>query len=888
MSRYCSHCGGPLSGPGIPGRNSVYCCYGCLSLGESPRESLLPRSLGLRLGIGLLVIGQSMIFGLALNLHDDVPTNVRWATQTAILLATLVVVALLGGPLVAVVCRELRRGNLTIEALFLLTMGGAMAASLQAHFTGQGAVYFEVVSVLLVVYTLGKAIGARSRATALAAARAWSDRLATCRVVSDANEVRSVPVVEVRAGDCVEVNPGEAIAVDGIIREGSGFVNEAAVNGEPFATVRRPGDTVLAGAIAHDSGFRIVASVAGTDRQIDRLLAAVEAARTTPTSMQARADALGRIFLPLVLAVALGTFGYWSFLTPRGWETGLFHAMSVLLVACPCVIGLATPIILWTALNRLAERGLIARSGDVIERLAEIDRVVFDKTGTLTDDRLAIMDIDTVAAGADRTRVLGWLAAVERRCSHPVARAFASLPVSHEVRVHEIHTIPGCGVIAEIEDGDRHEVRIGRVEWIASAVPKRHTDSTIASDSGLHARVDVAIDGEFAATVLLAERVRDSTTNVLAELRAMKLPVEVLTGDSAERASILNVSGTRSRLLPDEKRQHIEALRSQGHKPLMVGDGINDASALAAAHVGVAMSSGTDLAVGASDIAMYHGDLGVLPWAIALSRETVKAVRRSLLRALAYNLVGMALAAAGLLHPIAAALLMVISSLTLIFSATRVGLHCQRSDADAEPRAVGAKAWVHGVAFAIQGVFLAELLGTSLLLALPFAVGGAVLGLAWHRRPTLPHALDMVVGMLTLGNLGMILGWWADLGFVAVRCAHCCSCTEPLAKPWMWLGMLSFANVAMLTLGRQPGSVTRDHAIAMYTGGNLGMIVGMILGGQAASAFTLSDPALQATLHLLGMTVGMIGGMLTGTWLVENLKLALPTDSRKAAFATKS
>ena len=852
MTQRCSQCGGPIT---RPGRDSHFCCYGCQVLAESPGEARTRFSLGLRLGVGMLVIGQSMIFGLALNLHDDVPATVRWYAQSAILAATILVLGLLGGPLFSAAWRELRRGRITIEALFLLTMAGAMGASLQAHITGRGAVYFEVVSVLLVVYTLGKAIGAHRRSAALAAARGWSDRLATCRRVESDGRTRIVPVAEIRAGDCIEVNPGESIAVDGLIREGTGYVNEAAVRGEPFAMVRRPGDPVLAGSATCDSRFRIVATTAGTQRQIDRLLAVVEAAREVPTSMQARADALGRVFLPLVVTVAIGTFIFWSAFTTHGWEAGLFHAMSVLLVACPCVIGLATPIILWTTLNRLAERGVLVRSGDAIERLATVNHVVFDKTGTLTEERHTLIDIETTATGPNRSRVLGWLAAVEQRSSHPVAKAFATLPPA-DVIVRSVRDVPGCGVVAEVDADGLHEVRIGRPGWV--------TNHPGPDRKGALARIDFAIDGEYAGTAWLAERLRDSIPETLAELHRMNLPVELLTGDSTERAGLTGIAAIRANLLPDDKRQHIEALRARGQRPLMVGDGINDASALASAHVGVALATGTDLAMGAADVTLTHGDLRVLPWAIVQSRAAVQAVRRNLFRALAYNLIGMALAAGGVLHPIAAALLMVVSSLSLVFSATRVGA-CH-----GEARAtniIDVFAALHGIAVALQGIVFAELLGISWLLGVPFAIVGMLLALVWRRWATIPHTLDMVLGMLTLGNLGMLLGWWADLGFAPAHCLHCCSCTDPLAKPGMWLGMLLFANVAMFALGRS--SFPRSHGMAMLTGGNVGMLAGMFAGGAMVAEGEWGSLATQLVLHFVGMTLGMLAGMLMGTWLLE-------------------
>ena len=646
------HTGRPWPGHSI----ATYCCFGCLSLGEQRQQEAVGATstkssgwkldgLGVRLGIGMLVVGQSMIFGLALNLHDDVPPDVRWFVQTLIMSATLLVAALLGGPLFRAAWQELRRGRLTLEALFLLTMTGAMAASLQAHFTGRGKIYFEVVSVLLVVYTLGKVIGSRSRAIALASSRAWAEQLSTCRLVDDKGRTRVVPVAEILPGDVIEVFPGETVAVDGAIREGIGFVSEAPVSGEPFAVVRRPGDHVLAGTASYDATFRIEATAKGTERQVDRLLAVVEQARDRPVSFQAQADRLGRIFFPLIVLTAFGTFGYWTFLTPDGWEAGLFNAMSVLLVACPCVLGLATPIVIWSALGRLAERGLIVRAGDAIERLAEIDHVMLDKTGTLTDDSFTLLDIATFATGDERAKLLGWLAIIQERSRHPIAKPFARLPrpfaPGSEPRVVSLNLVPGCGVEAEIEetDGRRHIIQICRSGCARLSGTARPTSPAIAkcqanylqasslirpncltfsdsrtttqsyepTDAGYSTaaeeltaqlraaghRIDVAVDGELAAVAVLAEQLRDSAPQAIAEFQQLGLKVEVLTGDTTERAVAMNLPAVRGGLLPDDKLAAIESAKAAGTKPLFVGDGINDAAALAAAHAGIALASGT-------------------------------------------------------------------------------------------------------------------------------------------------------------------------------------------------------------------------------------------------------------------------------------------------------
>jgi heavy metal translocating P-type ATPase len=884
----CDYCRSPITGSSFLGRTwpdrapAHYCCYGCLSVGEAQRNERIdekpPRRFDgftLRLGIGLLVAGQSMIFGLAINLNEQTPLAVKLGVQGFILAGTLLVLGLLGPRLLGAAVSEIRRGRLTIEALFLLTMAGAMVASLQSFVSGSGPVYFEVVTVLLVVYSLGKAIGARSRAAALASADRWKNSLSQCRLVDGG----LVEVAAIRPGDIVEVRPGEAFAVDGIIREGVGFVGEAPVSGEPFAIVRRPGDCVLAGAVSHDATFRIEATAPGAARQIDRLIAAVEQARAAPTSLQALADRLARIFFPILVIAAFATFAVWTYLA--GWQRGVFNAMAVLLVACPCALGLATPIVIWSALNRLAERGLIANSGDIIERLASVDRVVFDKTGTLTDERFAIVDIVTKTQRAQRARILGWLSIVQEQCAHPIARPFAELPRPFPAdampRVVSLRVVPGCGIEAELADQDEiHHLRIGRPEWIGGTAG----EVTLLATAG-H-RIYFEIDGRLAGVALVSERLRDSAPEALADLRSLGLPVSVLTGDTTERARALGLPAVEGNLLPDDKRQR---LLEQGGKPLMIGDGINDAAALAVAHAGIALSLGTDLANGAATATLYHGDLRVIPWAIAASRDAVRAVRRNLWRAAAYNVVGISLAGCGILHPVAAALLMVVSSLLVAWSSVRVGsstITCRHVDDDEEkrPRTVGLRwrAALHGQAFALQGVialWLLSLTGFSAVATLlAFGLIGAAMAILWLRWSRMHRGFEMAICMLTFGNLGMLLGWWADNGFGPLR-DRCCGVDSLAGRPWMWIGMLLFANLAMIFLPRRVSFELPHCRTAMFTGGNLGMVLGMFAGGWLAGLAEMHSVAAGAFLAFLGMSAGMIAGMLCGTAITQRLISAL-------------
>jgi len=844
---FCDYCTGPLVRTPLRGRPwpdqpaSDYCCYGCLSLGEQTRAEFhhppsdRPR-LDWRLALSVFLAGQSMTFSLAINWTPP-PPSVAFVIQGLLGLTALLVVALLGWPLLRQAIDEVKQHRVSIEGLFLLSLVGAMAASVQSWVRGQGPIYFEITAILLVVYTVGRQLSAANKARALHATKAWETGLSRCRLV----DAREIAVTEIVPGDVVEVRPGEMIAVDGDIVQGTAFVSEATRTGEPFAVVRRPGDHIYAGSINQDALLRVKATTPGTQRQIDSLFAAVESARQSATNLQGQADRAAVVLLPLIVVIALGTFAVWTFYTD--WQTGLMNGLSVLLVACPCALGLATPIVMWSSLGRLAERGLVSRDGSLIERLAEVDRVVFDKTGTLTEERYRLVDVVTNDAVADRKVILSIIGTIEKHSDHPLARAFDSLPVDETFRIDTLQVIPGCGL--EIH-GSRH-VRIG-------SVVGQDSDPVIASHDRIgilshDRRITVEIDGQLAAVAFVAERLRDSTTDALADMRQLNLPVEILTGDTV---SVLDAPATTG-LLPEQKQQRIAAM----NRPLFVGDGINDAPALAAAHVGIALASGTDLAVHTSTATLYGGDLRVIPWAIVLSRQAIKTVRLTLAWAVVYNLIGITLAACGVLHPLVAAVLMTLSSLGVAWFASRINrvvLHPSTNQSSSWPLLL--QSATHGICIVAQGLLLVQLLGWTgiavWLVPLIAAILAALVVWSWATGPQLPHWLDMNLAMLTLGNAGMLAGWWADHGFGPIT-KECCACTEPHRSLWMWLGMLLCGNVAMLCLPRQACPGNRWVRLAVE---NVGMALGMALGGWVVQ---LADG--NATAHLLGMITGMMLGM---------------------------
>lgn len=622
---------------------------------------------------GVLVAANAMTFSLAIN-SSEATAGQRLAVNGGLFSLSLISVALLGWPLARNAWREARRGRLTIEAMFLAGIGGAMTTSVVAAVTGSGHTYFEVVCILLVVYGLGQQLTVAARDRALRSALEWAPETTVCRVVEEDGGEREIPVTELRCGERFVVNPGETIPADGAIAAGEGFVREAEMTGEGFVAARRPGDLVWAGTHGVDARFEIVATADGAERRIDHILDAVERARGVPSTLQRAADRVVAWFLPVVTVVAAGTFAGWTW--HAGWQAGLFNAMAVLLVACPCALGLATPLAVWGALARLAGRGLVARGGDAVEALAAVDTALFDKTGTLTEPRATLVDLAVGAVpGLSEETVRAVLAAVERASDHPVAAAFHDLVGSggEEPRVLALRLLPGRGVEAEVATvaGGVRRVTVGTAASLVAANDPawRRLRGRLREVPGAH-ELAVLIDGEVAAAATVDERLRSSWREALGELRGLGVATAVLTGDAAERALRVGADRVLASLRPEDKVAEVVRLHAEGRRILFVGDGVNDAAAMAGSEVSVAVTSGAELAAEIADISWHSGDLRALPWAIGLARATVGTIRSNLRFALVYNVAGVALAVAGLLHPVAAAILMTCSSLVVTWRAT--------------------------------------------------------------------------------------------------------------------------------------------------------------------------------------------------------------------------
>ncbi|MCF3652314.1 heavy metal translocating P-type ATPase [Synoicihabitans lomoniglobus] len=604
----------------------------------------------LRIGIGMAVAGQAMVFGLAVNVTPADGVG-YWVVHGGSMAAALGVLVFLGGDLGRGAMAALRQRKISIDLLFLVTLTGAFAGSLVSTFTRTGAIYYEVVAVLIAVHTVGKMIAARSRLTALSAVDRTRREFAQVRVRGREGESIQKTVTEVTTDDRVLVAPGEAIGVDGTIVDGRSYVTETSMTGEWRPVSRGPGDAVLAGTHAVDGDLEI-APLAGP-RRLDTILSAVEQARLAPSQLQAQADRLMRWFLPVVMGVSVATFAFWIARSP--WHEALFHAMAVLLVACPCAMGLATPIAVWSGLAQLAKLGMVAGTGDILDALSRADTLCIDKTGTLSESAMVVTAWHTAPAWRAREPWLrAAVLAAESDLQHPVAQALTR-ECNHNGYTRgaaaERRVEAGAGVVVTVEG---REVRVG--EWALHGF----TDE-VSADPGK--RVYVSVDGRLAAWIELGERWREGMNEALTELAALGVAVEVLTGDAHPPAGL--TVPVKSGLTPAEKTARVRELIAGGRTVVLVGDGVNDAGAMSIAAGSIAIRGGADLVRASAMATMLGDDLRVLPQAVRLSRAVRRGIHGNLRFAASYNAGGMMLAAAGWLHPVVAALLMVGSSLAV-------------------------------------------------------------------------------------------------------------------------------------------------------------------------------------------------------------------------------
>ncbi|GGJ67587.1 heavy metal translocating P-type ATPase [Deinococcus aquiradiocola] len=550
---------------------------------------------------------------------------------------------------------------------------------------GTAHVYFEASAVVITLVLLGKYLEALAKGRSGDAMKSLLGlQVRTARVLRAGTETE-VPVDDVTPGDVITVRPGEKIPLDGVLLDGHSFVDESMLTGESVPAEKTVGAAVVGGTVNGTGTFRFRVTRVGQDTALAQIIRMVERAQGSKPPIQGLADAVVRVFVPVVLAVAAVTFLAWMlFGGPGAFQTALIDTVAVLIIACPCAMGLATPVSVMVGTGRAAELGVLFRSGAALEALQGVQVVALDKTGTLTEGRPTLTDFD-VRPGFDRARVLALVAAAETRSEHPVGRAIVNAAAAEGLTLPQpgdVQAMPGFGLSARV---DGHDVQVGAGHLMTrlglDTAPLADAAARLA-DLG-RTPLYAAVDGHLAAVIAVADPVRPGSAAAVQALHARGLQVAMITGDHAGTANAvarqLGIDTVLAGVLPDGKSAAVAALQAQGRRVAFVGDGINDAPALAQADVGVAIGTGTDVAVETADVILMSGDLRGVPNAVALSRSTLANIRTNLFWAFAYNVLLIPVAAGALtpafgwrLSPVLAATAMGLSSVLVLGNALRL------------------------------------------------------------------------------------------------------------------------------------------------------------------------------------------------------------------------
>ncbi len=585
----------------------------------------------------------------------------------------------------------LLRGAPDMNSLVAVGTSAAYAYSVVATFAagllpaGTVNVYYEAAAVIVALILLGRYMEARAKGnTSEAIKRLLGLQAKTARVVRNGTTLE-LAIEEVVAGDLIEVRPGERIPVDGEVVEGNSYIDESMISGEPVPVEKQPGSEVVGGTVNQNGALTFRATKVGGDTLLAQIIRMVEQAQGSKLPIQALVDRITMWFVPAVMAAAVLTFIIWLTFGPEPALTfALVNAVAVLIIACPCAMGLATPTSIMVGTGRAAQMGVLFRKGEALQSLKDAQVVAVDKTGTLTKGRPELTDL-IVAAGFERAAVLGKVATVEAKSEHPIAQAIVDAARAENIAlgtISQFESITGFGVSARV-DGDLVEIGADRfMRELGLSVEAFGSDAARLGDEG-KTPLYAAVNGKLAAMIAVADPIKETTAAAIRALHDLGLKVAMITGDNRRTgeaiARQLGIDEVVAEVLPDGKVAAVQRLKQQYGPIAYVGDGINDAPALAEADVGLAIGTGTDIAIEAADVVLMSGDLGGVPNAIALSKATIRNIKQNLFWAFAYN-VALIPVAAGLLYPVNGSLLspvfaagaMALSSVFVLSNALRL------------------------------------------------------------------------------------------------------------------------------------------------------------------------------------------------------------------------
>ena len=673
LRHLCALCGLParVAGNAVP--EEIFCCHACRlaariigsqNQGEGEQAwDLLRLSLGSLLAMNVMMI--SLLF---------------YAGQVEPHTAPVLRCILLGlaGPALLILLYPLVTGGVRDMAakrtsLDLLIAGGSITAftvSAVNVLRGAGELYFDTATMLPVLVTFGRVIeaGAKKRAADLLRDLETLLPATALRITPQGSEEVALDLL--RVGDLVRVRPGERVAVDGVIREGCTVMEEASFTGELLPRQRGPGEPVFAGAVNGAASIVVTANRTGRQVLLHRIVAMVADAWRVPSHAERFAERAARLFIPVVLVVAAGSVVVWS--VQGDYVQGWLSALAVLVVACPCTIGIATPLATSLAISRAARAGILVRGGDVMERLGRTCLVFFDKTGTITTSLPQVQEVVSLDPEVEVDEVLGRLAALETASEHSLARAVAAEALRRGVAagsVRDVAICPGLGLTGLVDwQGNARVVTAGRINYTAPL------GEQAAEEEGN--TIHVAWGGKNRGRVILSEAVRSDAVQTIQALHRQGIATVLLSGDgraaTAAIAGKLGIGRIEAPRMPEEKLKAIMAGRGAGRTVAMVGDGINDAPALAAADTGIAMGGSLEFVRRSGNVVILSERLLHVPWLIALSRQTGRIVRQNFAWSFTYNLVAIGAAAAGYLHPLLAALAMAASSISVLGNSMRL------------------------------------------------------------------------------------------------------------------------------------------------------------------------------------------------------------------------
>jgi Cu+-exporting ATPase len=548
---------------------------------------------------------------------------------------------------------------------------------LRAH--GMVEPYFESAAAIVALVLLGQVLEGKARHATTAAVR----RLAglaprTARVIGPDGSEHDLPLELVQPGDRVRVRPGEKVPVDGVVEDGQSAVDESMLTGEPIPAEKGPGGRVFTATVNGTGSLVVRAEKVGADTLLAQIVRHVAEAQRSRAPVQKLVDQVSRVFVPSVLVVAALTFAAWFYFGGTdGLTRGLLNAVAVLLIACPCALGLATPMAITVAVGRGAEEGILVKSAEALEVLQRADTLVVDKTGTLTEGKPVVVEVMPLA-DVNRDEMLRLAAGLERGSEHPLAAAIVRAATERKLAIPAatgFRAAPGKGVAGAVEG---HALVLGTAALLREyGVPVEGPERLLrAQPHEGRTLLHLAVDGRLVALLAVADPIRPTTPEALAQLRADGMHVVMLTGDSRGTAEAvarqLGIDAVHAEVLPADKRTVVQDLQRQGHVVAMAGDGINDAPALAQADVGIAMGTGTDVAMESAGLTLVQGDLRGIARARALSRRTLRTIRQNLVLAFLYNVLAIPLAAVGVLTPVWAALAMSLSSLSVVGNSLRL------------------------------------------------------------------------------------------------------------------------------------------------------------------------------------------------------------------------